>query len=124
MMKKTLKLMLVVSLAFGMFACGEKQLTENDMKEAEATLFNEDGSIKSDMAPKVTETYLKFVEQNPDAPSAPLWLYHAFEVNVMLKNAEQIVYEGEVSNRFYNIPGSQQADTREARQRRPQRSAA
>lgn len=89
MMKKTLKLMLVAILALGLFACGEKQLTENDMKEAEATLFNEDGSIKTDVAPKVAETYLKFVEQNPDAPSAPLWLYHAFEVNVMLKNAEQ-----------------------------------
>ena len=88
-MKKKLKLMLIAFLAFGLFACSEKQLTENDMKEAEATLFNEDGSIKSDVAPKVAETYLKFVEQNPDSPSAPLWLYHAFEVNVMLHNAEQ-----------------------------------
>ena len=54
-MKKTLRLMLVALLAFGMFACGEKKLTEDDLKKAEETLFNEDQSVNEAVAPDVAE---------------------------------------------------------------------
>lgn len=83
--------MFVAFLAFGMFACGEKQLTQEDLNKAEASLFNEDGSIKPDKAPGVAKMYCQFVEQNPDDPSAPLWLYHAFEVYVLMKDADQSI---------------------------------
>ena len=88
-MKKTLKLMLVAMLAMGLFACGEKKLTYQDMKKAEATLFDEEGYLDTLQAPKVAEKYLKFVKQNPDDTTASLWLYHAMELNVMLKNTEK-----------------------------------
>ena len=88
-MKKTLKLMLVALLAMGMFACGEKKLTYQDMKKAEATLFDEEGYLDTLNAPKVAEKFLKFVEQNPDDTTASLWLYHAMELNVMMKNTEK-----------------------------------
>ena len=88
-MKKTLKLMLVAMLAMGMFACGEKKLTYKDMLKAEATLFDEEGYLDTLKAPKVAEKYIKFVEQNPDDTTASLWLYHAMELNVMLKNTEK-----------------------------------
>lgn len=88
-MKKTLKLMLVALLAMGMYACGEKKLTYQDMKKAEATLFDEEGYLDTLQAPKVAEKYLKFVKQNPDDTTASLWLYHAMELNVMLKNTEK-----------------------------------
>ena len=88
-MKKTLKLMLVALLALGMFACGEKKLTYQDMKKAEATLFDEEGYLDTLNAPKVAEKFLKFVEQNPDDTTASLWLYHAMELNVMMKNTEK-----------------------------------
>lgn len=90
-MKKTLKIMVFAVLAFGLFACGEKTLTQNDLKEAEAKLFNDDKSINEAEAPKVAETYCKFVEQNPDDSTAVEWLYHAMEINVMLKNADKSV---------------------------------
>ena len=35
-MKNTLKLMAFALLAFGLFACGGKQLTQDDLKEAES----------------------------------------------------------------------------------------
>ena len=83
--------MLVVLLGFGLFTCGEKELTQDDLNKAEASLFNEDGSIKPEMAPKAENMYCKFVEQHPDDPSSPMWLYHAFEVNVLTKNAEKSI---------------------------------
>ncbi|MBQ8958227.1 MAG: tetratricopeptide repeat protein [Bacteroidales bacterium] len=88
-MKQTLRMMLVALIALGMLACGEKKLTEKDLKLAEAELFNEDKTMNEAVAPKVAEKYSQFAEQNPDNTSAPLWLYHAMEINVQLKNAEK-----------------------------------
>lgn len=88
-MKNTLKLMSLVLLALCMFACGEKKLTNEDMKAAEKTLFNEDMSMNTEAAPKVVEKYCQFVAQNPDDPTADMWLFHAMEISVMLKDAEK-----------------------------------
>lgn len=103
-MKKTLKLMLVALLAMGMYACGEKKLTYQDMKKAEATLFTENGILDTLNAIKVSEKFCQFVEQNPDDSTAPLWLYHAMELNVMLKNTEKSI---ELCNKLSeNYPSS------------------
>ena len=90
-MKNTLKMMAFALLAFGMFACGGKQLTEADLKEAEKTLFNEDHSLNEAVAPQVAEKYCQFVKQNPDDPTAPSWLFRAIEINWALKNDEKCV---------------------------------
>ena len=92
-MKKTLKLMTFALLAFGLLACGEteKKLTLDDVKEAEKTLMDENWTMNMDVASQVAETYCKFVEQNPDDPTAPTWLFHAMEINVNLKNADKSV---------------------------------
>ena len=90
-MKKTLKLMFFALLAFGMFACGEteKKLTYYDLKEAEKTLFNADQSLNEAVAPEVVEKYCRFVEENPKDSLADEWLYHALEINVMMKDAQK-----------------------------------
>ncbi len=95
-MKKTVKMMAVALLALAMFACGgnAKKLTHDDMKTAEATLFNEDQSMNVEAAPKVAETYCEFVKQNPDDAEAPLWLYHAMEINVQLADADKSIALG------------------------------
>ena len=90
-MKNTLKLMFLALMAFGMFACGEKKLTQEDLKAAEATLFNEDQSMNMEVAADVAEKYCQFVKQNPDDPTAPTWLFHALEINVSLKESEKCV---------------------------------
>ncbi len=95
-MKKTLKVMAVVFLAFGLFACGgnEKKLSREDMKKAEASLFNEDQTMNMETAPKVAEAYCEFVKQNPDDTEASMWLYHAMEINVQLQNADKSIALG------------------------------
>jgi len=85
-MKRTLNLMLVALLVFGMFACGEKKLTEEDLKKAETALFNENKDIDSDLAAKTAEQYCRFVEQNPDAPSAASWLFKALSIYITSKD--------------------------------------
>ena len=88
-MKKTLNLLILAVLAFGLFACGEKKLSKEDLKKAESTLFNEDGSLDTLVAPGVAEKYCQFVEENPNDSSAAMWLYHAIELNVLLKNQDK-----------------------------------
>lgn len=88
-MKKAFKMMFIALLTLSMFACGEKKLTFNDMKKAEATLFKEDGSLDTLKVPGVVEKYCQFVKQNPTDSTASLWLYHAMELNVMLRNVEK-----------------------------------
>ena len=50
-MKKTINLMLVAIMAFGMLACGGKKVTEDDLKMAEAALFNDDMTANPEAAP-------------------------------------------------------------------------
>jgi len=100
-MKKTLKLMAFALLALGMFAfggCGKK-LTLDDMKAAQGVLFNPDGSLNEQEAPKVAEKYCQFVNQNPNDTAVVKWLFHAMEINVMLKNSDKSL---ELGNQLLN----------------------
>ena len=92
-MKNTLKLMMLAVLAFGMMACGgkEQKLTQDDLKAAEKTLFNENRTLNEEVAPEVAEKYCLFVKQNPNDSTSAKWLFHAMEINVMLKNADKSI---------------------------------
>ena len=90
-MKKTFKVMIIALLAFGMFSCGEKKQTYADMKKVEATLFTEDGMLDSVQIPVVEKKYCEFVEKNPNDSTAPLWIYHAMELNVMMNNTDKVI---------------------------------
>ena len=106
-MKQSLKLLAFALLAFGMLACGEKKLTQEDLKAAEATLFNEDKTVNEETAPMVAEKYCQFVKQNPNDSTASRWLYHAMEINVLLKNADK---SAEICNQLTtDYPDSQWA---------------
>ncbi len=82
-------------LAFALSACGGKQITQEDLKEAEATLFNEDHSLNETLAPQVAEMYCEFVKQHPEDSTAAQRLYQAMEINVLLKNAERSIKIGD-----------------------------
>lgn len=90
-MKRTLKMMVFALLAFGLFACGGngKKLTLDDVKAAKATLFNADGTLNTEEAPGVAKTFSQYATQNPNDTSAAKWLFHAMEINVMLKDADK-----------------------------------
>ena len=90
-MKKTLKLMAVALLTLGLFACGEsrKKITLEEVREAQSILFNKNGSLNEKEAPKVAEKFCRYVKQNPNDTSAVKWLFHAMEINVLLKDADK-----------------------------------
>ena len=96
-MKKAFQIMMFAMLAFGIMACGEKKLTEEDLKQAEATLFNDDLTTNTEVIPAVVEKYCQFVEQNPDAATAPDWLFKALEISVSQKDVEK---SGEICDKL------------------------
>ena len=95
-MKKSLKLMIFALLALGMLACGgnEQKLTLDDMRAAQDALFDENGSLNKTEAPKVAEKYCQFVKQNPNDTSVVKWLFHAMEINLMLKDSKKCIKIG------------------------------
>ena len=93
-MKKLLVIMFFASIAFGMTACGEKKVTTEDLKAAEATLFNDDQSVNEAKAPEIAELYCQYVKQNPNDSAAASYLYSALEINVFLKNTDKSVEIG------------------------------
>lgn len=88
-MKKTLKLMLVAMIALGMMACGRKKVTEEDLKKAEAALFNDDMTANPEAVSEAVEKFCQFAKQTPDHPNAPEWLFKAFEISVSQKDAQK-----------------------------------
>ena len=95
-MKKTLKTMVFALLALGMLACSgnAKKITVEELKEAQAVLFNENGTLNEKEAPKVAEKYCQFVKQNPGDTAAVKWLFHAMEINLMLKDSKKSIEIG------------------------------
>jgi TolA-binding protein len=95
-MKKSLKLMIFALLALGMLSCGgnEQKLTIDDMRAAQDVLFDENGSLNEKEAPKVAEKYCQFVKQNPNDTSVVKWLFHAMEINLMLKDSKKSIEIG------------------------------
>ena len=90
-MKRFLNLMMLAMLAFGMMACGEKKLTQDDLKKAELTLMNEDGSLNVEAVPAAVEQFCKFVEQNPKDASAPQWLFKALQIEIKAGASEKAI---------------------------------
>ena len=95
-MKKSLKLMIFALLALGILSCGgnEQKLTIDDMRAAQDVLFDENGTLNEKEAPKVAEKYCRFVKQNPDDTAAVKWLFHAMEINLMLKDSKKSIEIG------------------------------
>lgn len=90
-MNKFLKLIIIALLSFGMMACGEKKLTEDDLKQAEASLFNEDMTANMEAVPVAVEKFCTFAEQNLDVATAPDWLFKALQISVSQKDVEKSV---------------------------------
>ena len=95
-MKKTLKLMAIALLTLGLFSCGEnqKKITLEEVREAQSVLFNENGTMNEEEAPKVAEKYCRFAKQNPGDTAVVKWLFHAMEINVMLKDSKKSIEIG------------------------------
>ena len=63
--------------------------TQNEVKEAEAALFNEDMTANTEAVPDAIATFSKYVEENPDAADAAEVLFKAVEIAVNTKQDPQ-----------------------------------
>ncbi|MBR4148259.1 MAG: tetratricopeptide repeat protein [Bacteroidales bacterium] len=63
--------------------------TQDDVKKAEAALFNEDMTANAEAVPYAIATFGKYVEDNPEATDAPDVLFKAVEVSINTRQDPQ-----------------------------------
>ena len=56
-----------------------------DVKKAEAALFNDDMTLNAEAVPSAIEVFSHYAEENPDAANAEEYLFKAFEMAVNTK---------------------------------------
>ena len=81
-MKHLLRLTMVTAIVVMMTACGNNKLKVEDLKKAEATLFNDDMTANKEAVPEVVDLFCQYVNENPEAEDAPNWLFKALELAV------------------------------------------
>ena len=88
-MKRMMYLWVVMIIALaGCQNQGTKQnnkTTEQDVKKAEAALFNADHSTNKEAVPEAIATFHQFAVDNPEDALAPEYLFKALEVSVNTK---------------------------------------
>ena len=86
-MKKSVFLFAILLLLVG---CNRTVKTsQNDVKKAEAALFNEDQTTNADAVPNSITTFSKYAEENPEAADAPEYLFKAIEISINTKQDAQ-----------------------------------
>lgn len=82
----------ILALAMTVFMAGchnGNKTTENDVRRAEAALFNEDQTVNPDAATDAVAVFGKYAEDNPEAADAADWLFKAVEVSVNTRQDPQ-----------------------------------
>ena len=84
-MKKATILAILIALA--MVGCHNQnnKTSQDDVKKAEAALFNEDQTVNPEAATDAVSTFINYVEENPDAPDAADYLFKAIEISINTK---------------------------------------
>ena len=87
-MKRSI-LLFAVAMMVVMVACNNKKTTQNDVKKAEAALFNSDQTTNAEAVPIAIATFSKYAEENPEAADAAEYLFKAVEVSINTKQDAQ-----------------------------------
>lgn len=84
-MKKT-RIILMMAVMIIAASCNHTvKTTEDEVKKAEAALFNDNLTTNVEAVPSAIEVFSKYAEENPDAANAEEYLFKAFEVSVNTK---------------------------------------
>lgn len=78
-------ILMIALLLLALTGCNRSKthkITQNDVKNAEAALFNEDRSTNAEAVATAIETFSKYAETNPKAEDAPDYLFKAIEVSI------------------------------------------
>lgn len=76
---------IIVLLLLALAGCNHQKtakVTEADVKQAEAALFNDDMSANVEAVPDAIGTFVKYAEDHPNAEDAPEYLFKAVEVSI------------------------------------------
>ena len=101
-MKHLLRLTIVTAIVVMMTACGNNKLKVEDLKKAEATLFNDDMTANKEAVPEVVDLFCQYVNENPEAEDAPNWLFKALEIAVGYLEPQKAIEIGD--KLFENYP--------------------
>ena len=75
---------MAIAMMFALVGCHQKT-TQDDVKKAEAAIFNEDQTVNPEAATDAVSTFTKYVEENPDAADAADYLFKAIEISINTK---------------------------------------
>ena len=85
--------MALALLALVLFACGGNESKKSKMlsalAEMDSTLVDERGAADPQLIPQAIDLYCSFAEQYPDDPTAPNWLFKAFQLAKAMGNLDQ-----------------------------------
>lgn len=98
-MKHLLRFTMVAALAVMMMACGNDTLKVEDLKKAEAKLFNEDMTANTEAVPEVVDMFCQYAKENPEAEDAPDWLFKALEIAVGYLEPQKAI---EIGDKLFN----------------------
>ena len=83
---KRIVFVIAVMMLLAVVGCNRSaKTTENDVKKAEAALFNDDMTANAEAVPNAIATFVKYAEENPEAKDAPDFLFKAIEVSINTK---------------------------------------
>lgn len=78
--------LLAMAMMIVMVGChNQNKTTENDVKKAEAALFNEDQTVNLEAATDAVATFSKYAVENPEAADAADYLFKAIEISINTK---------------------------------------
>ena len=81
-MKKSFFLLAVAMMMVVAGCNNQTKTTENDVRNAEAALFNADQTLNPEAVANAVATFSKYAEDNPEADDAASWLFKAVEVSI------------------------------------------
>ena len=90
-MKHFIKFTMVAVLTIMMMACGDSKLKVEDLRKAEATLFNDDMTANTEAVPEVVDMFCKYADENPEAEDAPEWLFKALNLSFQCKEPQESI---------------------------------
>ena len=89
-MKKGI-ILLVGAMMMVMVGCHNQngKTTQNDVKKAEAELFNDDQTVNPEAAIQAVAAFSKYAQENPEAGDAADYLFKAVEISINTKQDPQ-----------------------------------
>jgi TolA-binding protein len=85
---KTLRSLFLLSIAVGLTACGSKKADPSDITKLEKEVYLETGFADKAKAAELVDLYISFADNNKQDSLAPLYLYQAAKMSILLNKCD------------------------------------